>query len=167
MRQIGRPVPKLKFIRFNATMKNRAGIYAIVNKLNGHKYVGQAVSLADRKKAHFQMLKSGKHFNTYFQNAYNKYGESNFTFVVLELVPRLADLTACEQHWIDTLKPEYNAVTNLYDNPFYDAQVKKANHRPDEPLIIHEDESFTRPDWHAWVYGGARNPQKDGRRNRG
>lgn len=31
--------------------------------------------------------------------------------------------------------------------------------KPDKPEILRE-ETFIRPDWHAWVYGGARRPEK-------
>lgn len=51
-------------------------------------------------------LRNGKH-NKYFQNAFNKYGENNFLFVILEECDK-QDLLIREQFWIDNCLPEYN-----------------------------------------------------------
>jgi len=37
------------------------------------------------------------------------------------------------------------------ENSYYDDPIAVE----EKPIIIRE-ESFTRPEWHAWVYGGAR-----------
>lgn len=78
-----------------------SGIYAIVNLVNGKQYVGSAVDLDNRKSVHFSKLKNNQHVNGKLQNAWNKYGERNFYFTVLELVPNKESLVEVEQYWID------------------------------------------------------------------
>lgn len=82
-------------------------IYAIRNKVNGNRYVGATVNERNRRGQHFRDLRAGKHHSGHLQNSFNKYGENNFIFEVLEEVPS-ERLTAREQFWMDTLQPEYN-----------------------------------------------------------
>jgi group I intron endonuclease len=60
------------------------GIYTIKNKVNGKVYVGQSISLRKRKHDHFRALRTNTHYNTHLQSSWNKYGEDNFTFEVVE-----------------------------------------------------------------------------------
>jgi len=85
-----------------------SGIYTIVNEVNGKSYIGSACSFRKRWATHRSDLKKGTHHSTYLQRAWNKYGEENFYFGVLEPVENKEDLVAREQFWLDTLKPEYN-----------------------------------------------------------
>lgn len=84
------------------------GIYAIINRVNRHVYVGSTVNVAQRKQDHFKTLKAGTHSNAHLQHAYDRYGSDVFAFVVLELVEHVDHLLVREQHYIDTLNPEYN-----------------------------------------------------------
>ena len=85
-----------------------SGIYAITNLENGHRYIGSAVNLRRRSRAHLNCLKGNRHENSRLQRAWNKYGEDSFRFEVLEYVLLLEDLIPREQHYVDTLKPAYN-----------------------------------------------------------
>lgn len=60
------------------------GIYIIKNKINGKVYVGQSIALRRRKADHFKALRNDRHSNQYLQNAFNKYGEREFEFIVIE-----------------------------------------------------------------------------------
>ena len=82
---------------------NNSGIYLIINLQNNKFYVGSAVNARKRKNKHLQQLRKGNHDNSYLQNSYNKYGENNFLFILIEDVPNLNDLTSREQYWIDSL----------------------------------------------------------------
>lgn len=86
----------------------KSGIYAIVNTLNGHFYIGSAVNLQDRKWLHFHSLQKDNHHSRYLQRAYNHYGTNAFRFVVVELVTNKENLIVREQHYIDTFDPHYN-----------------------------------------------------------
>ncbi len=83
--------------------RNTHGIYKIINKINGKYYIGSAVNLYERWYKHKSDLNKNKHDNSYLQNAWNKYGEENFTFVVLELIDNKIELINREQYWIDIL----------------------------------------------------------------
>lgn len=83
-------------------------IYGILNKLNGKQYVGSAKNFYKRKTQHLKNLQLNKHPNLYLQNAWNKYGESMFEFIVLEKINDKGDLIEREQWWIDNSNSEYN-----------------------------------------------------------
>ena len=58
--------------------KARAGIYKIINILNGKVYIGSAKNFQHRWSRHVSALNLDKHENLHLQNAWNKYGSSNF-----------------------------------------------------------------------------------------
>jgi len=87
----------------------KSGIYKITNIINGNIYIGSAQYLKARKTQHFQILKRNKHHSIHLQNAYNKYGKDAFVFEILEEHP-IENLFSREQHYIDTLNPEYNIL---------------------------------------------------------
>jgi group I intron endonuclease len=60
------------------------GIYAIDNLVNRKIYIGSARSISNRKNTHFNTLRKGKHKNPYLQKSFNKYGENNFRFFIIE-----------------------------------------------------------------------------------
>ena len=61
-------------------MKKSSGIYKITNKTNGNYYIGSASIICNRWWIHISKLRKNCHSNKYLQNAFNKYGESNFEF---------------------------------------------------------------------------------------
>jgi group I intron endonuclease len=83
-------------------------IYKIENKINNKIYIGSAIYFPRRIKEHIGLLKKNKHHSTYLQNSWNKHGENNFIFEVIEKISTPEQLIPREQYWIDTLKPEYN-----------------------------------------------------------
>jgi group I intron endonuclease len=80
-----------------------SGIYMIKNKLNNKCYIGSSINIYNRWKGHIKQLKRNKH-NKYFQNAWNKYGEENFEFIIIEVVKNLNKLIVKEQYWMDYYK---------------------------------------------------------------
>lgn len=60
------------------------GIYRIRNRVNQKSYIGKSVNLHKRKNDHLSDLKGNKHHNTYLQRSWDKYGEENFEFSILE-----------------------------------------------------------------------------------
>ena len=82
-------------------------IYAIVNKINNKLYIGSAKSFYTRFYRHLSRLKRNEHHSIILQNAWNKYGEENFSFELLEIVS-LDEILKREQWYIDFFKPEYN-----------------------------------------------------------
>lgn len=84
-----------------------SGVYAITNTINGHRYIGSAVNVANRWGHHRPALRQGRHHSSHLQRAWNKYGESAFRFTVLEECEP-EELIAAEQSWLDAFLPEYN-----------------------------------------------------------
>lgn len=76
------------------------GIYKITNLVNNKVYVGQAIDLEKRLSEHRFSLLGNRHINKHLQNAWNKYGEENFKFEVIEVCSE-DKLTEREQYWID------------------------------------------------------------------
>ena len=86
----------------------KSGIYQIRNLVNGKIYIGSAVLLIRREKDHFRQLKKDQHPNRKLQRAWNKHGEQNFLFEIVEEVQERENLIEREQRYIDILNPEYN-----------------------------------------------------------
>lgn len=59
------------------------GIYCIKNLINNKIYIGKTNDLQSRWKNHLFVLRANTHSNKHLQTAFNKYGESNFEFIVL------------------------------------------------------------------------------------
>lgn len=79
------------------------GIYKIINLKNGKFYIGSSNNLAKRWTDHLYRLRNHKHLNKHLQNAFDKYGESAFAFVVIEFNPSWTndELRAREQEYLD------------------------------------------------------------------
>lgn len=93
-------------------MKRNSGVYEIVNLINGKRYIGSSVNLHSRFQQHRAKLRSGKHHNRHLQNAWDKYGEGNFTFEVLFYCEKSQTLIY-EQQFLDNLQPEYNIAISV------------------------------------------------------
>lgn len=103
-----------------ASQSNTSGIYAIRNLVNGKVYVGSAVQLQRRRHRHFWDLARGVHPNRHLQSAWDKHGESGFSFDILELASK-DDLISREQHYIDKFKScekqyGYNLAPKAYSS---------------------------------------------------
>lgn len=81
----------------------RCGVYKILNIVNKKFYIGSSSNFQRRKSSHFSSLSKNKHPNKHLQAAYNKYGENNFVFIIIEHVDDRSILTEREQYWIDKL----------------------------------------------------------------
>ncbi len=95
-----------------------SGIYKIVNKVNGKYYVGSSNDILTpnqgRKYLHYWALKRNRHSNRKLQFAWNKYGEENFDFLVVEeCSPERTLLLDVEQKYLDIAKNEQDKTYNL------------------------------------------------------
>jgi len=130
--------------------RKRIGVYQIVCTNNNRRYIGASINLANRKRQHFYNLRHKNHRNPKLQKDFNLYGEDNFFFSILEVLPDKKKLLEREQYWIDLFIPEYNAelkagyavshvkhpkvrkkisksVKNLWENPEYRANFSAKN----------------------------------------
>lgn len=86
--------------------KLNPAIYSITNISNNKRYIGSATRLKERWRVHKYLLRKNKHFNNHLQSSWNKYGEENFNFEIIELITdcdisKLVDtLIKKEEHFI-------------------------------------------------------------------
>ena len=78
----------------------KSGIYSILNNNTGKIYIGQSKDINRRFNDHKRELVKNIHSNHYLQSSWNKYGESTFSFNVLEYCP-ISCLNESEVWWID------------------------------------------------------------------
>ena len=74
------------------------GIYKITNMINNYVYIGQSIHIKARWKEHINALRRGDSRCVLLQRAWNKYGEENFSFEILEL---------CSEDVLDELEVKY------------------------------------------------------------
>lgn len=94
---------------------NYSGIYCLKNTINDKCYIGSAQKLNYRLWNHKHKLIKGTHANNILQNFVNKYGINSIYFEILEPVG-IDKLIEREQHYIDTLKPEFNILPKAGSN---------------------------------------------------
>ena len=90
--------------------KNKSGIYAIKNCVNGKLYIGSTKNFEKRYKHHLYNLSNNIHCNNKLQRSYIKYGAFNFKFQILEIVEDTTELFNRELYWINKEKPFYNIL---------------------------------------------------------
>jgi len=87
---------------------NISGIYKIVSKMNPERvYIGSSINIYFRWKKHLSDLRKNKHGSIKLQRHFNKYGEADLVFVVIEpcFIEFLLDR---EQYYINQLNPYFN-----------------------------------------------------------
>lgn len=89
-------------------------IYRILCVPTGESYIGQTIDINRRKNKHFSTLHRNKHENPKLQNAWNKYGEENFSFefwIFNDTTPeRLNDLECEYIEKYNSLEKGFNLV---------------------------------------------------------
>ncbi len=94
------------------------GIYKITNLINSKIYIGSSVHISNRKSGHFSHLRKNIHPNKHLQAAFNKYGEDNFVFEILETLDDSEFLRLKEDQYIKKFdatnsKIGYNCKDNV------------------------------------------------------
>lgn len=79
----------------------KSGIYKITNTINGKVYIGQSKTLNTRYRGHIYRISRNEHHNEHLQRSFDKYGEDNFVYDILEEVEDLSLLDLKEKFWID------------------------------------------------------------------
>lgn len=81
--------------------KNNIGIYKIVNNINGKTYIGQTKEGFQRRYyLHDWKLRNNIHDNFHLQSSFNKYGDTHFTFEIVEIIDDVKLLDEREKYWI-------------------------------------------------------------------
>ena len=94
-------------------------------------YVGQSTEINTRWIKHRYQLRHNIHKNTHLQNSFNKYGENNFEFVILQECEE-KQLNKLEQSTIDDNPDCYNMVKYVEDvrgkkNPFFGKKHRESS----------------------------------------
>lgn len=125
-------------------MKN-SGIYEIQSTVKPERiYVGSAVDVKDRWRCHLKGLRKNKHHSKKLQNHFNKYGESDLIFIIIEQC--LPDfLIIREQHYIDKMEPYFNTCKiagNTLGIKFSDESKKKISEKAKGRIVSEETRSL-------------------------
>ena len=97
------------YFNYCYSLKNIVGIYCIKNKINNKVYIGQSTDITSRFRSHKSSLRRGNHYNSYLQKSWNKHGEDEFEFCILE---------ECEIDMLDILERHYIDIYNAMDKNF-------------------------------------------------
>lgn len=96
----------------------KQGVYAIRNKVNNKVYIGSTItSFCKRWKCHKRRLRNDTHHSKHLQAAWNKYGESNFIFEILEITTE-DKCREREGHYIgiyNSINPKFGYNNSLVD----------------------------------------------------
>lgn len=108
---------------------NVSGIYKIECLQNNKVYIGQSHNIYVRWLVHKSKLKTNSHSNFLLQQDYNKYGENNFKFSILEIADN--NLIDLETKWIDFFggidnETTYNFLDNTHANNLFSLQLSKS-----------------------------------------
>lgn len=118
------------------TMNKVSGIYTITNKVTGKLYIGESLDIYRRwNDEHIPQLRKNHHYNRELQNDFNKYGEENFSFEVLERysgndpISTKARILILESHFITQFG---KAGISLYNNENTMVEILNGNKLPQE-----------------------------------
>ncbi len=116
------------------TTKKLSGIYIITNKVTGKIYIGESLDIYRRwHKEHIPDLRKNKHYNKNLQEDFDKYGEDNFDFEILERysednpIATKARILILEDYYMRYFK---KAGISLYNSENTLAEILKGNKIP-------------------------------------
>jgi group I intron endonuclease len=100
--------------------RDKSGVYCLINKINGHCYVGSSINLASRMRNYLNkaFLKSQHNSNMPITKALLKYDYENFSLYILEYV-KAESLAVKETFYIINFTPYYNVLKKGYSSLGY------------------------------------------------
>lgn len=97
-------------------MIDSGGIYQIRNLINGKFYIGSAINFRRRWNSHISLLRRNLHKNRHLQHSWNKHGQDNFVFEIIEQVDEIENLLIYEQSYLDKYRPfDQNIIFNIFE----------------------------------------------------
>ena len=82
--------------------KKKSGIYKIINTENNKVYIGKALDIYRRIKAHVTALNTrDTNENRHLINSWHKYGRKCFTYEVVEYIEDVNKIAERELYWMD------------------------------------------------------------------
>lgn len=124
--------------------KGNPGVYIIQNKINNKVYVGASKDIYNRLCDHKSALRGNHHHNIHLQSAFNKYGEENFIFDVLEDCDEQF-IYSQENYWCKMLDTHdrnhgYNIDPTAPDGKCAvsdETKIRMSNGAPKRPVRVH------------------------------
>ena len=116
----------------------KCGIYILLNKSNGKKYVGLSKDINKRWIAHKSKLRLDKHKNKHLQRTYNQ--GVRFEYIILELCDE-SKLYEREKYWgklYDVVKLGYNMMPCGIENPILKGS-ESPNYNHNKRYWFHKD----------------------------
>lgn len=86
------------------------GVYKIVSRKDGRVYIGSSQNIEYRWHRHKRALRADIHENIFLQRLWNRYGESEFDFVVIQECAADERLQL-EQHYLDVTDSKINILS--------------------------------------------------------
>ena len=109
-------------------LRNKSGVYILINNINNKLYVGSSINLTKRMVSYFYYTNSDNESKSVIIRAMKKHDISNFSLGIKELCKK--DSQIClelEQKWIDYYKPSYNVLKIAGNSSGYKHKIETIN----------------------------------------
>lgn len=129
-------------------------IYQIRNKVNGKLYIGSSINPKRRWKEHKRTLKIKKSPSSILQKAWNKYGEVNFEFEILEYVKDDLDMIWVEEEYIilfDTINNGYNIYLPYTEQKMNYSKFKNMGSKTKDWFLTHAPNGLKQISSEEWI----------------
>lgn len=147
-------------------MINRCYIYKILCVSTNKFYIGSTNSYNKRFREHKRNLIRKIHSNSKLQNAWNKYKQENFKFIILEQLDcTKEEKLKKEQEYIDNLCPYYNIAKTATcpmqgrKHKFKAKQIMSKTHKDNKYRLGQKASEYTKDLQRLQRYGTKRNQQ--------
>jgi group I intron endonuclease len=104
----------------------KTGIYKITNKKTKKIYIGSSINVFRRWVEHKVKLNKNTHINNKLQNSWNKYGDDNFTFSIIEECEK-DQLIVREQFYLDKLLKSSDPDSFFFNKMGYNILTRAGN----------------------------------------
>lgn len=125
-------------------------IYKIQCEKDGRFYIGASTNPHKRRLEHFNHLRKNKHHNRFLQRAFNKYGESSFSYTILEEFKQEDMMWKREEELLEELSNTYNMMPGgirgprMYGscNPKFGKQISEQQRKLQSEAMSGENHPF-------------------------
>lgn len=128
-------------------MLSQSGIYQIRCVPTGHRYIGGAKNLEQRRRHHWHRLEDGRCHNKVLQFAWDVFGADSFTFEVIERCP-VARLRKRELHYLSVEGESlFNILRDARRPPTFSQEVRRK--LAAKARLQHRQKNFGRHTWRS------------------